>query len=72
MEEVRRRYIGKVLDAVAGNKTLAAQVLGVDRRTLYRRLDRWCEPSFAPKGTSRETQVHAFSTDKIRKAGGSR
>jgi two-component system response regulator AtoC len=40
MEEVERRYILRVLEAVGGNKTLAAQVLGFDRRTLYRKLDR--------------------------------
>jgi two-component system response regulator HydG len=40
MEEVERRYIARVLSAVGGNKTLAAQVLGFDRRTLYRKLDR--------------------------------
>src|SRR6516165_433869 len=40
MEEVERRYILKVLEAVGGNKTLAAQVLGFDRRTLYRKLER--------------------------------
>jgi DNA-binding NtrC family response regulator len=40
MDEVERRYILKVLEAVGGNKTLAAQVLGFDRRTLYRKLDR--------------------------------
>jgi DNA-binding NtrC family response regulator len=40
MEEVERRYILRVLDAVGGNKTLAAQVLGFDRRTLYRKLER--------------------------------
>jgi hypothetical protein len=33
-----------VLEAVGGNKTLAAQVLGFDRRTLYRKLDRVREP----------------------------
>jgi two-component system response regulator HydG len=44
MEEVERRYILKVLEAVGGNKTLAAQVLGFDRRTLYRKLDRVREP----------------------------
>ncbi len=38
MEEVERRYIQHVLMAVGGNKTLAAQVLGFDRKTLYRKL----------------------------------
>jgi two-component system response regulator HydG len=40
MEEVERRYIRRVLQAVAGNKTLAAQILGFDRKTLYRKLER--------------------------------
>ncbi len=40
MEEVERRYILRVLEAVGGNKTFAAQVLGFDRRTLYRKLER--------------------------------
>jgi two-component system response regulator HydG len=44
MEEVERRYILRVLEAVGGNKTLAAQVLGFDRRTLYRKLDRVRDP----------------------------
>src|SRR5271165_3476520 len=44
MDEVERRYILKVLEAVGGNKTLAAQVLGFDRRTLYRKLERVREP----------------------------
>jgi two-component system response regulator AtoC len=39
MDEVERRYILKVLEAVNGNKTVAAKVLGFDRRTLYRKLD---------------------------------
>src|SRR5262249_35196118 len=41
MEEVERRYILRVLQAVAGNKTLAAQILGFDRKTLYRKLERF-------------------------------
>jgi two-component system response regulator HydG len=40
MEEVERRYILRVLKAVGGNKSMAAKVLGFDRRTLYRKLDR--------------------------------
>jgi two-component system response regulator AtoC len=40
MEEVERRYILRVLKAVGGNKSMAAKVLGFDRRTLYRKLER--------------------------------
>jgi two-component system, NtrC family, response regulator AtoC len=41
MEEVERRYILRVLQAVAGNKTAAARVLGIERKTLYRKLERY-------------------------------
>jgi two-component system, NtrC family, response regulator AtoC len=37
LEEIERRYIRRVLEATGGNKTLAAQILGVHRRTLYRK-----------------------------------
>ena len=40
LEELERRYIRRVLKAAAGNKTQAAKVLGLDRRTLYRKLER--------------------------------
>ena len=38
LEQVERRYILHVLEAVGGNRTLAAQTLGLDRKTLYRKL----------------------------------
>jgi DNA-binding NtrC family response regulator len=38
LEVVEERYIARVMDAVGGNKTLAARILGVDRKTLYRKL----------------------------------
>jgi DNA-binding NtrC family response regulator len=41
MSEVEKRYILRVLEAVGGNKTTAAQVLGLDRRTMYRKLERF-------------------------------
>jgi two-component system response regulator HydG len=41
MEEVERRYVLRVLEAAAGNKNHAARILGWDRKTLYRRLERW-------------------------------
>jgi two-component system response regulator HydG len=40
LQELERRYIQAVLDAVDGNKSRAAKVLGLDRRTLYRKLER--------------------------------
>jgi two-component system response regulator HydG len=45
LEEVERRYILRVLEAAAGNKTLAAQILGLDRKTLYRKLKRCSRPA---------------------------
>jgi two-component system response regulator HydG len=41
LEEMERRYILRVLEAAGGNKTLAAEILGVGRKTLYRKLERW-------------------------------
>ena len=44
MEELERRYIARVLESVGGNKSLAARVLGFDRTTLYRKMDRYGLP----------------------------
>jgi two-component system response regulator HydG len=41
MAEVEKRYIFRVLKAVSGNKTQAANVLALDRRTVYRKLERY-------------------------------
>jgi DNA-binding NtrC family response regulator len=38
LEEVEREYILKVLDLVGGNKVKAAQILKIDRKTLYRKI----------------------------------
>jgi transcriptional regulator of acetoin/glycerol metabolism len=38
LDEMERRYIHRVLDAFQGNRTLAARALGLDRKTLYRKL----------------------------------
>ncbi len=43
LEEVEKRYILKVLASVQGNRSLAARILGLDRKTLYRKLERWEE-----------------------------
>ena len=39
LDEMERRYVRQVLNAVGGNKTHAARILGIDRRSLYRRLE---------------------------------
>ncbi len=39
LDEVNQRYVRQVLAAVGGNKTRAAQILGIDRRSIYRRLE---------------------------------
>ena len=41
LDELERRYVIRVLDAVGGNKSNAARVLGLDRTTLYRMLARF-------------------------------
>ncbi len=41
LEELERRYILHVLEVLGGNKTNAARVLGLDRKTLYRKLQQW-------------------------------
>ena len=38
LAEVEARYVQRVLDSVGGNKTRAAQILGIDRKTLRARL----------------------------------
>ena len=41
LHELQERYIENVLRTVQGNKTQAAKLLGLDRRTLYRKLERY-------------------------------
>ena len=41
LEEVERRHVLRVLEACEGNRTDAAKILDLDRKTLYRKLLRW-------------------------------
>jgi len=41
LDDVERELIGRTIDLAAGNKTRAAQMLGLGVRTLYRRLERY-------------------------------
>jgi DNA-binding NtrC family response regulator len=43
LDEVIRRYVLAVLAEAGGNKSQAARILGVPRRTLYRMIDRFSE-----------------------------
>jgi transcriptional regulator with PAS, ATPase and Fis domain len=44
LEEIERRYLLHVLEQVGGNRTRAAEVMGIDRRTLYRMAERFGVP----------------------------
>jgi two-component system response regulator AtoC len=41
LAEVEKRYIARVLGAVGGNKSTAAKILGIDRTTLYKKLQQY-------------------------------
>jgi DNA-binding NtrC family response regulator len=41
LRELEREYIARVLENTRGNKTEAAKILGVDRTTLYRKLEEY-------------------------------
>jgi DNA-binding NtrC family response regulator len=45
LAEVEAEYIGNVLSSVDGNKTLAAQILGINRKTLREKLRKTEKPS---------------------------
>ena len=52
MDEIERRYVAQVLAALHGNKASAARALGMDRRTLYRKLDAWASGKRASESES--------------------
>jgi DNA-binding NtrC family response regulator len=43
LDELERRYLLYILEVTGGNRTRAAEILGIDRRTLYRMLERYGE-----------------------------
>jgi len=48
LEQLEREYIERVMQAEGGNKTRAAQRLGLDRKTLYRKLDEYAASPKTP------------------------
>ncbi len=41
LAELERRYLVYVLDSLGGNRSRAAEIMGIDRRTLYRMAERY-------------------------------
>ncbi|MBC8073924.1 MAG: sigma-54-dependent Fis family transcriptional regulator [Deltaproteobacteria bacterium] len=61
LEIVEQRYILRVLEAVGDNKTQAAKILGLGRKTLYRKLERYgvmvrSERSSSPEEDAAESE----------------
>jgi two-component system response regulator HydG len=50
LDELERRYILRALKILNGNRSRAATLLGLDRRTLYRRLDKYDGSQIPPAG----------------------
>jgi DNA-binding NtrC family response regulator len=44
VDELEKRYMKHVLEMTKGNRTRAAEILGMDRRTLYRKAARFGFP----------------------------
>ena len=52
LAELERDYIFEILRRAGGNKTRAAEILGIPRRTLYRRLDEYAAEGAADGGAA--------------------
>ena len=61
-EVLERRYIDRVLSRTGGNKTRAAEVLGIDRRTLNRMFAR--ERAAATGRQLTDKELDALDEDK--------
>jgi two-component system response regulator HydG len=54
LEVVERRYIERVLEGVNRNMSKAARILGIDRTTLYRKLERYGQSGEGPATKAEE------------------
>ena len=55
LAEAERQHVVRVVEAVHGNRTLAAQILGVDRKTLARKLRLYDETGDVPRARLRRS-----------------
>lgn len=53
LEDAERKHILAVLDATGGNRTAAAEILGIERKTLGRKLKRYNDASSAERAGSK-------------------
>ena len=58
LDEMACQYVLRVLEQSKGNKSEAARVLGVPRRTLYRMLERYAEAGRISDVSHGSTSVH--------------
>ena len=65
IDEMARRYTRQVLATTKGNKSHAARILGIDRRSLYRRL----ETLYADKDEAANDEISAPPVSAIRDEG---
>jgi DNA-binding NtrC family response regulator len=59
LSELEREFIERVLEDEAGNKTRAAQRLGLDRKTLYRKLDEYAKADGKTEAPTRASSPDA-------------
>ena len=50
LEDIQRTHVQRVLARTGGNRSRAARILGIDRRKLYRLMERYKLEGFGRKG----------------------
>lgn len=54
LDDIERRYITHVIKACNGNKSKAARVLGIDRRSVYRKLFELFGPTYSDQSNQND------------------
>ena len=62
LEELERRYILRVMEKMEGHQVKTAQILGIDRRTLYRRLRQYGYGTGTAEGDENLGEADEFET----------